>query len=54
VRAQRAAVLKEAYTAHPERFVRQPPTPPALPEVARINKPEEGPLAQYFVEEVVS
>jgi hypothetical protein len=51
VRAQCAAVLNEAYATHPERFVRQPPTPPALPEVAWINKPEEGPLAQYFVEE---
>jgi putative transposase len=30
--AQRAKVLDAAYAAHPERFVRRPPTPPALPE----------------------
>jgi putative transposase len=54
VRAQRALVLEEAYAAHPERFVRKPPTPPALPEVAWINKPEAGPPGQYFLEEVVS
>jgi putative transposase len=41
VQAQRARVLDAAYTAHPERFVRKPPTPPALPTAAWINKPEE-------------
>jgi putative transposase len=35
----RAAVLEGAYAAHPERFVRKPPTPPRLPEVVWINKP---------------
>ena len=30
-----------AYAAHPERFVRKAPEPPALPSVAWINKPEE-------------
>ena len=39
VRAARAAVLQAAYAAHPERFVRQIPVPPALPEAAWINKP---------------
>jgi len=34
--------------------VRKPPTPPALPTVAWINKSEEDPSAQYFLEEVVS
>ena len=53
-RAQRGLVLDAAYANHPERFVRKPPTPPALPEVAWINKPEDGPPAQYFLEEVVS
>jgi putative transposase len=43
VRAQRAEVLTAAYAAHPERFVRQPPEPPALPHVAWINKPEDAP-----------
>ena len=35
------AVLLDAYGNHPERFVRKIPTPPALPAVAWINKPEE-------------
>jgi len=39
VRARRAAVLAAAYAAHPERFVRKPPTPPALPSPAWINRP---------------
>lgn len=37
--AQRATVLTTAYAAHPERFVRRPPTPPALPTAAWINPP---------------
>lgn len=36
---QRAAVLTAAYVAHPERFVRKPPEPPALPAAAWINRP---------------
>ena len=36
---QRAIVLDGAYAAHPERFVRKPPTPPELPTAAWINKP---------------
>jgi hypothetical protein len=32
-------VLDAAYAATPERFVRRPPTPPALPTAAWINKP---------------
>ncbi len=39
VRAQRAAVLAAAYAAHPERFVRQLPQPPALPAAVWINPP---------------
>jgi putative transposase len=39
VRAQRAEVLAAAYAAHPERFVRKPPEPPALPAPAWINRP---------------
>jgi len=42
VQAQRARVLDAAYAAHPERFVRKPPTPPQLPTAAWINKPEEA------------
>jgi putative transposase len=43
VRAQRAQVLNGAYTKHPERFVRKPPEPPALPTVVWINEPQEDP-----------
>jgi putative transposase len=39
VRAHRAEVLATAYAAHPERFVRQPPQPPALPVATWINPP---------------
>jgi len=38
---ERVRVLQEAYAAHPERFVRQAPVPPALPGPAWINKPVE-------------
>jgi len=47
VRERRGHVLTAAYAAHPERFVRRAPTPPELPTVAWINKPEEAtPTAQ--------
>ena len=49
VRAQRGLVLDAAYAAHPERFVRKPPTPPALPTVAWINKPEDDPTDTVFL-----
>jgi putative transposase len=39
VRAQRGTVLAAAYAAHPERFVRKPPEPPALPTAVWINAP---------------
>ena len=39
-RAARALVLEAAHVAHPERFVLGPPTPPALPTAAWINKPK--------------
>ncbi len=41
VRAARAITLDAAYAAHPERFVRRPPTPPELPVAVWINKPIE-------------
>ena len=41
IQTRRAEVLDAAYQAHPERFVRKPPTPPPLPQTAWINKPEE-------------
>jgi putative transposase len=37
--AERQRVLTAAYTATPERFIRRPPRPPALPTAAWINKP---------------
>jgi putative transposase len=43
IQAKRARVLAGAYGEHPERFVRKPPTPPALPTVAWINEPKEHP-----------
>jgi putative transposase len=39
VRERRAVVLDAAYQRHPERFVRKPPTPPALPTAVWINPP---------------
>jgi putative transposase len=41
VQAQRATVLSAAYAEHPERFVRKPPVPPALPTAVWINEPKE-------------
>ena len=41
IQAARAGVLTAAYHAHPERFVRQPPTPPAIPASTWINPPEQ-------------
>jgi putative transposase len=38
--AARSHVLDAAYAATPERFVRRPPRPPALPTAAWINKPD--------------
>jgi putative transposase len=48
VRAHRADVLGAAYAAHPERFVRRPPAPPALPAAVWINPPApiSGPQSQ--------
>jgi hypothetical protein len=37
-----SAVLDAAYTATPERFIRRPPRPPALPAAASINKHATG------------
>ena len=41
IHAERARVLDAAYAATPERFVRRPPRPPALPTAAWINKPDD-------------
>jgi putative transposase len=41
IRDKRAGVLDAAYAAHPERFVRKPPTPPELPTHSWINQPDQ-------------
>jgi putative transposase len=41
IRQHRGIVLTAAYHAHPERFVRQPPQPPALPTSSWINPPDQ-------------
>ena len=43
VLAARQSVLTAAHVAHPERFVRQPPRPMALPSEVWINPPADGP-----------
>ena len=40
VRRKRQAVLTQAYSRNPERFVKGRPTPPELPGAVWINKPE--------------
>jgi hypothetical protein len=45
IRAHRAEDLDAAYAARSERFVRHPPTPPALPKAAWINKPGQADTA---------
>jgi putative transposase len=42
VRENRQIALDAAYAAHPERFVRRPPTPPSLPKEVWINKPQNS------------
>ena len=42
VRENRQKALDIAYAAHPERFVRRPPTPPNLPKEVWINKPQNS------------
>ncbi|MBC7542726.1 MAG: IS3 family transposase [Candidatus Sericytochromatia bacterium] len=44
--AKRQVVLLDAYHAHPERFVRRPPTHAALPEAVWINPPKPQPLTE--------
>ena len=48
--AVRQTTLTAAYVAHPERFVRQAPTPPALPTAAWINKPASAELQEVSEE----
>jgi len=46
IRAARQRTLDVAYALHPERFVKQPPSPPELPAMAWINPPVEKPTHQ--------
>jgi putative transposase len=46
IQVERARVLQAAYAVHPERFVRQSPVPPPLPQPVWINKPVEVSPAQ--------
>jgi hypothetical protein len=40
---ERQQTLATAYTAHPERFVKGQPCPPALPTAVWINPPKANP-----------
>ena len=42
IRQQRQTVLDAAYLAHPDRFVRRPPSPLPLPKEVWINKPQSS------------
>jgi len=42
IRLQRQTVLDAAYLAHPNRFVRRPPSPLPLPKEVWINKPQNS------------
>ena len=42
IREMRQTVLDAAYLAHPDRFVRKPPTPLPLPKEVWINKPQNS------------
>jgi len=42
VRDRRQLILDAAFAAHPERFVRNPPQPPALPSQVWINPPPKS------------
>jgi transposase InsO family protein len=51
VRDRRQLTLDIAYAAHPERFVRKPPQPPALPSEVWINPPKQSESAILDSEE---
>ncbi len=46
IHAARQLTLLAAYEAHPDRFVRRPPSPPALPTAVWINPPEKKTASQ--------
>lgn len=45
----RSEVLRAAYEAHPERFVKRMPVPPSVPLAAWINKPVPVPVSEEKV-----
>lgn len=47
--AKRRSVLRDAWAAHPERFVSGPPKPGPLPEAVWINPPIPSPSTQEIV-----
>jgi putative transposase len=49
VQKARSEILRIAYEAHPERFVKRIPVPPAIPEAVWINKPKPVPVSEEAV-----
>ena len=49
VQEARGRVLRTAYEAHPERFVKKVPVPPSLPTAVWINKPKQEPVSEEKV-----
>lgn len=49
VQKARGEVLRAAYEAHPERFVKKAPVPPSLPDAVWINKPKPVPVSEEKV-----
>jgi putative transposase len=54
IRAARQLTLNVAYALHPERFVKKPPSPPKLPEMAWINPPTEKTTRQDAIGTTIS
>lgn len=46
IQIARGEILRAAYEAHPERFVKKVPVPPLVPEAAWINKPKLIPVSE--------
>jgi len=46
IQIARGDILRAAYDAHPERFVKKIPVPPLLPEAVWINKPKAVPVPE--------
>jgi len=46
IQIARGEILRAAYEAHPERFVKRIPVPPTLPEAVWINKPKLLPVTE--------